>query len=101
MKPANIKIQDFSYPLHHDRIASFPLASREESKLLIYCKGNITENRYVNLSQFMPEKAMMVFNNTKVIEARIRFQKSSGGTIELFCLEPHQPCLSLQAGMQQ
>src|SRR5580700_3267720 len=101
MKAANIKFQDFSYHLSNDRIASHPLASREESKLLIYCDGNITENKYVNLSQFLPEKALMVFNNTKVIEARIRFQKPTGSSIELFCLEPHKQYESFQAGMQQ
>jgi S-adenosylmethionine:tRNA ribosyltransferase-isomerase len=100
-KPANVKIQDFSYPLSNERIANYPLASREESKLLIYCDGNITESNYVNLSQFISEKSLMVFNNTKVIEARIRFQKPSGSSIELFCLEPHQQYESLQAGMHQ
>ena len=88
--PKNISILDFTYDLPVDRIALHPLSERDASKLLIYKNGNILEDIYRNIDAYLPPESFLVFNNTKVIKARIRFQKSSGGTIEIFCLEPYE-----------
>ena len=87
--PKNISILDFTYDLPVDRIALHPLSERDASKLLIYKNGNILEDIYRNIDAYLPPESFLVFNNTKVIKARMRFQKSSGGTIEIFCLEPY------------
>lgn len=86
--PGNLSITDYTYLLPDSRIAVHPLAKRDESKLLVYKNGNISESRYHALDQQLPEGAMLVFNNTKVVEARLLFQKHTGSTIEIFCLEP-------------
>ncbi len=86
-----IFIQDFDYPLPDERIAKFPLAQRDASKLLVYRQGNITESRFYNLSQYLPEGCLLVYNNTRVIQARMIFQKATGARIEVFCLEPSSP----------
>lgn len=88
MHPSQLQINDFTYDLPDDRIARYPLTERDLSKLLIYKEGTIATDVYRNLPQHLPDNAFLVFNNTKVIEARIMFQKSTGGTIEIFCLEP-------------
>ena len=87
----HIDINDFNYPLPDERIAKFPLAERSSSKLLIYDNGNISENHFRNVAEFLPEGAMLVFNNTRVVRARIVMHKASGARIEVFCLEPHNP----------
>ncbi len=87
--PKKISILDFTYDLPADRIALHPLPERDASKLLIYQHGNTREAIYKNIDAHLPADSLLVFNNTKVIKARIRFQKSSGGVIEIFCLEPH------------
>ena len=88
----NIKIEDFNYNLPDDRIAKHPLAEREKCKLLYYKNGNIAENRFSDVPRLLPEGAMLVYNNTRVINARLRFQKpNNGATIEIFCLEPLAP----------
>ncbi len=86
--PRNISIHDYTYALPEERIAKYPLSERDDSKLLIYEQGHISEDIYRNIADHIPGKALMIFNNTKVIEARVLFQKSTGGVIELFCLEP-------------
>lgn len=86
--PKNISINDYTYTLPDERIAKYPLPKRDESKLLIHKKGNISEDRYFNLANHLPQGSLLVFNNTKVVEARLLFTKSSGSTIEIFCLEP-------------
>ena len=88
MRPPEIYIKDFQYPLPVDRIAAYPLAERDQSKMLIYQNGEIRSNFFKNLVDYLPENASLVLNNTRVIEARILFKKASGGTIEIFCLEP-------------
>jgi S-adenosylmethionine:tRNA ribosyltransferase-isomerase len=88
MIPVNIFIKDYSYSLPEDKIARYPLAERDASKLLVYQNGLITEDVYKNISDHLPPGSLLVFNNTKVIEARILFQKPTGGVIEIFCLEP-------------
>lgn len=86
--PGNLSISNYTYSLPDDRIAVHPLEKRDDSKLLIYRNGQITEDRYRLLYQHLPENAMLVFNNTKVVEARLHFQKHTGSIIEIFCLEP-------------
>lgn len=88
--PKNISIQDYNYELPAGRIALHPLAERDASKLLIYRNGSIEEDRYNNIDRYLPHDSFLVFNNTKVIKARIRFQKKSSGIIEIFCLEPYE-----------
>ncbi|MDE3235719.1 MAG: S-adenosylmethionine:tRNA ribosyltransferase-isomerase [Bacteroidota bacterium] len=88
MHPKDLSIKEFSYELPDEKIAKYPLAERDQSKLLIYKEGKIEEDTYEHLDQFLPENTLLIFNNTKVVEARLIFQKSTGGLIEIFCLEP-------------
>ena len=88
----NIRIEDFNYILPDERIAKHPLAEREKCKLLYYKNGNIAEHRFSDVPHLLPEGAMLVYNNTRVINARLRFQKpNNGATIDIFCLEPLAP----------
>lgn len=92
-KVRNIRISDYNYPLPDHRIAKHPLAAREQCKLLCYkVGGEISEGHFCDVPAVLPEKAMLVYNNTRVINARLRFRKSTGSTIEIFCLEPVAPC---------
>ena len=86
-----IAIAEYDYPLPDERIAKYPLAERDTSKLLLYKGGEIREEKFANLPSFIPQGALMVFNNTRVIQARLRFRKETGAQIEVFCLEPEQP----------
>ena len=88
----HIKIQDYAYPLPEERIAKYPLAQRDQSKLLLRsCDGTIREEVFSQLPEYLPKGSLMVFNNTKVIQARLHFHKSTGALIEIFCLEPFSP----------
>lgn len=87
----HININDFDYPLPDERIAKFPLENRSDSKLLIYRNGAIAERHFCDLAEELPAGSLLVFNNTKVIRARVIMHKPSGARIEVFCLEPHQP----------
>ncbi len=87
----SIDINDYDYPLAEEKIAKFPLAERSLSKLLHYHNGEIAERRFTEIEELLPQGAMLVFNNTKVIRARIIMHKPSGARIEIFCLEPHSP----------
>ena len=87
----HIKISEFNYPLPDERIAKFPLSNRDESKLLIYRQGEVSEDCFTSLPNYLEPGEMMVFNNTKVIQARLHFRKETGALIEVFCLEPIQP----------
>ncbi len=87
----HIHIADYDYPLPDERIAKYPKAERDTSKLLIYRSGEVGEDVFSNLPGYLPEGALMVFNNTKVIQARLHFHKQTGALIEVFCLEPHTP----------
>lgn len=91
INPRDIAISDYNYPLPDERIAKFPLAQRDQSKLLVYNKGEISHTTFCNLPDLLPEGAMMVFNNTRVIQARLHFRKLTGALIEVFLLEPHLP----------
>jgi S-adenosylmethionine:tRNA ribosyltransferase-isomerase len=88
MHPKDLSIYDYTYHLPDEKIASFPLPERDASKLLIYKEEKITEDIYRNIDAHLPRGSLLVFNNSKVIEARLLFQKSTGGMIEIFCLEP-------------
>ena len=91
METRHIHIRDYDYPLPDGRIAKFPLAERDSSKLLVYNHGEIGEDTFCNLPAHLPSGALMVFNNTKVIQARIHFRKETGALIEVFLLEPAAP----------
>lgn len=97
ISPKNIHIQDYNYPLPDERIAKFPLSERDSSKLLIYNQGEVSEDVFTSIPDYLPKGALMVFNNTKVIQARLHFRKSQsqegvqGALIEVFCLEPAVP----------
>ena len=87
----HIKISDYNYPLPDERIAKFPLPVRDQSKLLVYRHGEVSETVFTSLHDYMEPGMLMVFNNTKVIQARLHFRKETGALIEIFCLEPIQP----------
>ena len=91
MNTKEIQIKAYNYPLPDERIAKFPLAERDASKLLIYEKGTVHQDTFRNLSAYLPKGALMVFNNTKVIRARLRMKKATGAIIEIFLLEPALP----------
>jgi len=91
MKTKEIHISDYNYDLPDERIAKFPMAERDHSKLLLYRKGEVGEDVFYNLPQYLPEGALMVMNNTRVIQARLHFRKETGALIEIFLLEPAMP----------
>lgn len=86
-----ININDFDYALPDERIAKFPLPQRDSSKLLVYRNGTLTERRFADIGDELPEDTLFVFNNTKVVRARLIMHKESGARVEVFCLEPHAP----------
>ena len=87
----HIDINDFNYELPDQRIAKFPLEERSSSKLLVYDNGVIAQSHFRNVAEYLPKGAMLVFNNTRVVRARMVMHKASGARIEVFCLEPHNP----------
>ena len=89
--PKHIHISDYQYPLPDERIAKFPIARRDHSKLLVYRHGEVGEDVFYHLPDYLPKDSLMVFNNTKVIQARMHFRKSTGALIEVFLLEPAEP----------
>ena len=89
--PKQIHIADYAYPLPDERIAKYPLPERDASKLLLYRHGDIAEDVFRHLPDYLPAGELLVFNNTKVIQARLHFHKATGALIEVFCLEPHTP----------
>ena len=89
--PKHIHISEYNYPLPDERIAKFPLPVRDQSKLLVYRHGEVTEDIFTSLPEYLPKGSLMIFNNTKVIQARLHFRKETGALIEVFCLEPIQP----------
>ncbi len=99
--PEHLKIEDFDYPLPPERIAQFPLDIRDSSKLLIWKEGTINETAFSQVDQHIQENSILVFNDTKVIRARLIFTKSTGATIEIFCLEPVLPTAEIQGAFQQ
>ena len=101
MHPRDISINEFNYPLPEEKIAVYPLTERDASKLLIYQDGVISEDRYANIASFLPEGSLLLFNDTKVVEARLLFQKPTGGTIEIFCLEPAEENIDTHTALRQ
>ena len=101
MHPKNLSIHDYTYDLPEDRIAKFPLPERDASKLLIYDGSKITQDIFKNLHQHLPSNALLIFNDSKVIEARLLFQKITGGVIEIFCLEPFDRYSDITNAMMQ
>ena len=99
--PKDLSILDYTYSLPEERIAKYPLPERDASKLLVYKDGTITESVYRELASHLPADALLIFNNTKVVEARLLFTKSTGGNIELFCLEPHDQYANVTTAMLQ
>ena len=91
MNTKEIHISDYNYELPDERIAKYPVTERDHSKLLIYNKGKVGEDVFYNLPKYLPSHALMVFNNTKVIQARLHFRKETGALIEVFLLEPAEP----------
>lgn len=91
METQHIHIRDYTYELPDERIAKFPIAQRDHSKLLVYRHGEVSEDVFYHLPDYLPTGALMVFNNTKVIQARIHFRKETGALIEVFLLEPAAP----------
>jgi S-adenosylmethionine:tRNA ribosyltransferase-isomerase len=86
-----ISIGDYAYELPDARIAKYPLAERDLSKLLVWKNGNIQDTQFRSLPEHLPANSLLIFNNTKVIRARLHFQKETGAKIEIFCLDPHEP----------
>ena len=101
MHPKDISIKDYTYTLPEEKIARYPLPERDASKLLLYKNGVIKEDVFSNITEHLSENALLIFNNTKVIPARLLFQKSSGGIIEIFCLEPHEQYAGITTAMLQ
>ena len=101
MHVKNIRIADYSYDLPAGAIAYHPLAERDASRLLVYRAGELHEDIYRNIARYLPEGALLVFNNTRVVEARIVFQKPTGGQIEIFCLEPPAEYGGIAAALTQ
>jgi S-adenosylmethionine:tRNA ribosyltransferase-isomerase len=101
MHPKHLSIADFTYDLLPERIAKYPLAERDASKLLVYESGSITTSTYNQVADFFPQETLLVFNNTKVVEARLLFQKPTGGVIEIFCLEPGDQYNDITSAMLQ
>jgi S-adenosylmethionine:tRNA ribosyltransferase-isomerase len=101
MHPGTILINDYTYTLPDERIARYPLAERDASKLLVYQNEVIIDDTYRHIDHYLPAGSLLVFNNTKVVEARLLFQKPSGGQIELFCLEPHESYGDISTGLLQ
>lgn len=91
METKFIHISDFNYPLPDERIAKFPVKERDSSKLLIYNHGVISEDKFYNIVKHLPSDSLMIFNNTKVIQARLHFRKQTGALIEIFLLDPILP----------
>lgn len=87
----NIKLTDFHYDLPHSKIAQFPLEERDKAKLLVYSKGALIEGHFYNIPDYLPDDAFLIFNDTKVIHARLLFKKLDGATIEIFLLNPNEP----------
>lgn len=99
--PGHINIDDYAYDLPAESIAQRPLSVRDASRLLVYRDGQISDQQFSSIDSVIPEGSLLVFNNTKVVRARLKFDKASGGIIEIFCLEPLAPSTDLQIAFLQ
>lgn len=97
--PRSLRVADYTYELPDERIARYPLAQRDNSKLLVYQQGKITEDNFKNLARHIPEGATLVLNTAKVVRARLLFRKPTGSIIEIFCLEPHPKYADITTAM--
>ncbi len=100
MHPKQLSIADYTYHLPDDRIARYPLDERDASKLLVYRQGEIISQSFSHIAECLPENALLVFNNSKVVAARLMFEKATGGMIEIFALEPHESYADITAAMK-
>ena len=89
--PRHIRISEFNYPLPDERIAKFPLSVRDQSKLLLYRHGEVSEDRFTSLPEYLPSGSLLIFNNTKVIQAHLHLRKETRALIAVYCPEPIQP----------
>src|SRR5688572_8535216 len=101
MRPQDISIHDYTYELPADKIAQHPLPERDASKLLVYKNGNISQDIYRHIADHIPAGSLMVVNATRVVRARIFFQKPTGGVIEIFCLGPYAQYADMATAMSQ
>ena len=101
MNPRDLSIKDFTYHLPEHRIAHYPLTERDVSRLLVYRSGKLEEDIYRNIAGYLPSGSLLLFNNTKVVEARLLFQKPTGATVEIFCLEPDKQYPDISSAMMQ
>ncbi len=101
MHPKQLSISDYTYQLPEHRIANYPLPVRDASKLLVYDSGIIRDDNYKNITSYIAPGSVLIFNNTKVVEARLLFQKPTGGTVEIFCLEPHEQYADISSAMSE
>src|SRR2546423_10960181 len=99
--PKYLLIKDYTYDLPEQKIAKYPLSERDSSKILVYKNHSIQQDSYSNIASHLPENSLLVFNNTKVLEARILFQKTTGAVIEIFVLEPHDQYDDIASAMSQ
>ena len=96
----SIPVKEFDYPLPQDRIATFPKEQRDSSKLLVYRNGSVEDSIYRRVDEFLAPGSLLVFNNTRVVQARLHFKTSTGSTIEIFCLEPDDKHIEVNQAMQ-
>ena len=99
-RPSKIQIQEYNYPLPAEKIAQYPLKERDASKLMVF-NGEIKKSKFAQIDDFLPKHSILVFNDTKVVQARLVFAKSTGARIEIFCLEPVKPTREIQDAFQQ
>ncbi len=97
--PSSIQITDYTYDLPQEKIANYPLENRDASKLLIYKNKTISDNIFKNIDEFLEAESILIFNNTRVVQARLNFQNSKQQAIEVFCLEPFQQDLDITQAM--
>ncbi len=95
-----IRIEDYNYPLPQEQIAQYPLEKRDQSKLMIARNGKVEAHTFADIPDYLPEKSMIVFNETRVIHARMHFRKPTGAQIEVFCLEPLAPTQEIQSAFE-
>lgn len=101
MDISSIRIEDYNFPLADEQVAKYPLQQRDQSKLLFMKQGKLYEKKFSDIPELLPENSLLLFNETKVIQARLMFQKPTGAKIEVFCLEPVRPVNDFQLAMQQ
>jgi S-adenosylmethionine:tRNA ribosyltransferase-isomerase len=98
---ANLSLEEFDYPLPEEKIAQFPLEQRDSSKLLVWKDGFLSQDIFSEIDHYLPENCILIFNDTKVIRARLHFSKITGALIEIFCLEPVSPVKEPEAALSQ